>query len=195
MQFDEHYFNGIGYDNYRNCEGILERWAHILMNTFFPTSVLDAGCAYNFVAKWFNKHGIDAIGYDISTYVATISPDVKVAPVKDIPEPDNSWDIVTCTEVMEHIPIEDIDDSLRNLYRIARRYIVFIIAFGNEEFPDGDRDPTHITLRTRKWWEDKFKELGMKRNSKIEEKLNRLEESQRMLWSGRFFVIEKEVRE
>lgn len=59
-------------------------------------------------------------------------------------------DLVTSTDVFEHIPINKVDIMVSELKKLSPKYFVFMIS--KDMLNDG-----HITLKNTKWWIRKFR--------------------------------------
>lgn len=66
--------------------------------------------------------------------------------------PDEVFDGVICTDVMEHIPEEDMDWVVDELLGYGRHFVYACIALypAEKTFPDGSN--VHVTLKDPKWW-------------------------------------------
>jgi SAM-dependent methyltransferase len=193
-QFDQDYFVGGGksaYSNYMGCKGILDTYAGMLESIFKPTSVFDAGCAYGFVVDWFQGQGRESAGCDISDFAVSHSPHCYVSTLDTIPEPDGKYELVTSTEVLEHIPEDQIKVVLQELARISSKYIVLLVAMFPEGTTHDPGDTTHVTFHPREWWVEQVENLGLKRNTTFEGLLNGHQYSIGMHWNDRFIVAEK----
>jgi 2-polyprenyl-3-methyl-5-hydroxy-6-metoxy-1,4-benzoquinol methylase len=101
-------------------------------------SILDVGCGEGFTLNRLKEHGVgkrlegleyskDAIELGKKTY-----PDIKIVQgsVYELPYEDNSFDLVLCTEVLEHL--DNPKDALKELARVSKKYLV--ISVPNEPF-------------------------------------------------------------
>ena len=72
-----------------------------------PSDFLDIGCAFGGFALEAKQMGYRAKGLDISDYAVQYAVksglDAKAGKLEDIPFPENSFDIVTMIEVIEHV--------------------------------------------------------------------------------------------
>lgn len=70
--------------------------------------------------------------------------------------PNEQFDAVVCTDVMEHIPEQDLDWVIDELFGFARKLIYVCIATypAVKRFPNGEN--VHVTLKDAKWWVEKF---------------------------------------
>lgn len=103
-----------------------------------PKSILDVGCGEGFTLDMLqkNKIGKKIIGIDNSKESIRIGkilfPKVKIehASIYDIPFPDNSFDLVICTEVLEHLKTPSL--AIEEVKRVSRGNI--LISVPNEPF-------------------------------------------------------------
>jgi ubiquinone/menaquinone biosynthesis C-methylase UbiE len=103
-----------------------------------PVSILDVGCGEGFTLKKLEekKIGKRAEGIDYSSDAIKIGK--KIYPqlvlsegnVYDLKYPDNSFDLIICTEVLEHL--EDPVKAVAEMKRVTSKYIVFSVP--NEPF-------------------------------------------------------------
>ena len=67
--------------------------------------------------------------------------EVKKADICEQPFPDNSFDVVTMLEVLEHIP--SVDAAIRSAVRIAKKYVVVTVPSKEDD------NPEHIHLLSK----------------------------------------------
>jgi len=91
------------------------------------------------------------------------------APMDAVPYADNSFDVVFSSEVLEHIPEGAVNASVANLVRMTKRDIFCSISLRRSVLdPEPPAEATvHVTVKPRRWWEDKFKEHGCVRNEEV----------------------------
>lgn len=114
--------------------------------------VVGAGNGYELVA--FLKHGFDCRGIDL--YI----PDVKMvkensvcASADNIPFKDKEFDLVFCTEMMEHVPEKITENILLECKRVAKKFYFTIATTMDDGYW------THINLHPYYWWINKFQRL------------------------------------
>lgn len=190
--YDKQYFYGgreagiSGYADYAFCRELLFDWSRILDERFGPGSVLDVGAAYGFVPEYFARFGMRAVGIEPSEYARSQSVVPLVAGALPVLPIDERFDLVTCTEVMEHIPEELIDASIVELARVTGGTLVLLIRLDG---PEAHEDAGHICLHDREWWEARL--AGMVTDVEGERRLNTDPLAARAGWSGRIFVRRK----
>lgn len=196
--YDADYFVGEktknGYDDYANCNGVLFNWSRMVQVLTDPSSVLDVGAAYGFVPQYFNDRGIESYGIEPSDFALAHAdpwwrhmllkgslPDLPEIKIRENP----GFDVVTCTEVLEHVPEELVAPSLEALAARTDRLLICLIML---EGPGADGDPGHICLKSRDWWEWQFTRTGLVKAESLEAEFNEDAYSEHMNWSGRIFV-------
>ncbi len=85
-----------------------------------PNSVLVVGPGDGIVVDVLKKQIGKVKTFDIEK---ELNPDI-VGSVDDMPLENNSFDVVLCAEVLEHLPFEKFEKSLSELRRVAGRYVV-----------------------------------------------------------------------
>lgn len=103
--------------------------------------------------KAFRELGYDSYGFDILEDTSEIIDYEKdnylLGSILAIPKFNRTFDIVTCMNVFEHIPINFIDTMAEELLKLSPKYFVFEIS--SDAISDG-----HITLKKSKFWINKF---------------------------------------
>lgn len=96
-------------------------------------SVLDLGAGDGTVSNSLAARGLWTAGIDISIVALQHCAGARTVAATDaIPFADASFDLVICAEVLEHLPVDIYQPTLREIERVARRYI--IITTPNEEY-------------------------------------------------------------
>lgn len=101
-------------------------------------SVLDVGCGEGFTLNCLKEHGIGKRLEGIEHSIGAIElgkkayPDIKIkqGDIYKLPYQDNSFDLVLCTEVLEHL--DNPSKALKELIRVSNKYLV--ISVPNEPF-------------------------------------------------------------
>jgi SAM-dependent methyltransferase len=121
-----------------------------------PSTVFDAGCAIGFLVEALRSRGIEAFGRDFSEYAISQVP-VGLAPFCDcgsIAEPIlGQYDLVTCIEVLEHMPADEGRQAIANLCGAAPR-----VLFSSS--PTDFTEKTHINVQPPRHWMEQFAEHG-----------------------------------
>lgn len=94
-------------------------------------TVLDAGCGSGYILMQFKEKGYVVEGIDLSEKSVEICRkrglNVNQADVCRLPFPSNHFDLVVCTEVLEHIP--DVKKAVKELTRVSDRYCIITIPY------------------------------------------------------------------
>jgi SAM-dependent methyltransferase len=156
---------------------------------FRPTSLLDVGAAYGFVVEWFRAYHIQAVGVEPSAFARSQAHvSLLNGYLPQLPLPATAqFDVVTCTEVLEHIPEALAPAALQELARVTSRLLVMLIML--KELDEGG-DHGHICLQSRQWWEDRLDQTGLVKNARLEAALDHDPFARKERWSGRLFVRE-----
>lgn len=148
--------------DYRSACHSLDLW-HQRRDLFPPgfRSVLDIGCGPGRLFALWNDAGFDAWAVDIAPNC--LDADVAerwgekllVSPLWRM-----AWhqrlDFGICTDVMEHVPPEHVQESLRRI-GLACREVLFKIAHVPDVCGGGSY---HLTVRPPEWWIARMEALG-----------------------------------
>jgi SAM-dependent methyltransferase len=115
-------------------------------------SILDFGCgrgdAYSAPYKLWKTWGLDWPG------VHLYDPSFKEHNV--LPPEGKQFDLVICSDVLEHIPEDEVDEFIARLFKYARKGVWASVCTrpAKKQFPDGTN--LHCTLHPMDWWYGKF---------------------------------------
>ncbi len=113
-----------------------------------PKTVFDAGCAIGFLVETLRARGIEAFGRDFSSYAIGQVPQGLKAFCSEgsIADPiEGRFDLVTCIEVVEHMPEEQARKAVQNLCAAAP-----MVFFSSS--PTDFEEETHINVQTPLYW-------------------------------------------
>ncbi|HEY6537889.1 MAG TPA: class I SAM-dependent methyltransferase [Candidatus Dormibacteraeota bacterium] len=117
-----------------------------------PATALDAGCAIGFLVQALRAQGVAAEGVDVSTWAISQVPE-EVAPFcrvgSLVDELSQVYDLITCIEVLEHLPAGLASDVVANLCRNSR-----VVLFSST--PDRFDEVTHVNVQPSEYWVDLF---------------------------------------
>jgi len=124
------------------------------------STVFDFGCGNGSSLSWMKSQSFYPLGVEIAAN-ATLprySNDVFLADLRDT----QALDIIgkaqygLCTDLMEHIPTDDVDLVLENI----SEHISIGVMFGIARLPDLDGVSLglelHLTIADRDWWDEKL---------------------------------------
>jgi len=160
--YGEEYFVGRkGGLSYISSNGKIKQWSYYnpqgewlgakpimetLKKLLNPKNMLDAGCGRGTFVAYARDIGIDAVGIEFSQWAIEhpyprAKGLIQLGDVRDIKFPDNSFDLVFATDIMEHIYEEDLGKVIKEFQRISRKWIFYNI--GSTMSEDGE----HFVLR------------------------------------------------
>lgn len=157
--FDANYYQtGLGqpYERTPYWINLFNSIAEEIIRSLNPKSVLDAGCALGFLVESFWDRGVEAYGFDVSEFAISqvrrdIKPYCRQASIIDPIQ--GTYDLVTCIEVLEHIPPEHTETAIANLAAVTET-----ILFSST--PYDLTEPTHFNVRPIIGWLKLFKNVG-----------------------------------
>ncbi|MBZ5623061.1 MAG: glycosyltransferase [Acidobacteriia bacterium] len=158
--YDETYYQHHGGDNPYERSELWLRFFHAIadqiVRSLGPRRVLDAGCAKGFLVEALWERGVETYGIDISEYaIGEVRKDVQpYCRQASLTEPiGGRFDLITCIEVLEHIPDEEARAAVRNLTG-ATDTILF------SSTPTNLTGPTHVNVQPTISWLHQFAEHG-----------------------------------
>ena len=93
-------------------------------------SILDVGCGDGRVTGGFQNTQRKVFGVDYAfSSVKSLGQSGVCASSAKLPFPDNSFDMVLCCEVLEHLPEELMVATAQEMERIARKYILVSVPY------------------------------------------------------------------
>lgn len=74
-------------------------------------------------------------------------------------KPHGFFDLVVCSDVLEHVPEADVDEFVKTLYMHAGKALWVSVCCrpAKKYFPDGVTN-LHVTVKPFEWWQDKIEE-------------------------------------
>ena len=168
--------------SYNNETGDWDGAYHITKawkKVFDCDNLIDVGAGRGTFIAYAQQHEIDAIGFDYSPWAVGEGRFAKCEKewlvehdaTKVWPYVDNCVDLVVALDFFEHIYEEDLPQVISEMFRVAKKYMFLEIAI-----VDGDKEKGyvlkkdepvpaglegmavagHVTVRTEKWWMDRF---------------------------------------
>jgi GT2 family glycosyltransferase/SAM-dependent methyltransferase len=158
--YDEHYYSEsyggpVPYERNEYWLGIFHGIADQIVRSLQPRRVLDAGCAKGILVEALWERGVEAYGIDVSAYaISQVRRDMQAfCRCASLTEPiEGRFDLVTCFEVLEHIPKAEERQILANLTAITDT-----ILFSST--PTEMSEPTHVNVRPTIGWLGLFAEF------------------------------------
>lgn len=88
-----------------------------------PKTLLEIGVGNKTVSDYLKKLSIKVTTCDFDK---TLKPDV-VADVKKLPFKKDTFDVVLCAEVLEHLPFKDFSSAMKEIYRVTKNYAIITL--------------------------------------------------------------------
>jgi hypothetical protein len=151
IEYGDYYYRhdcGIPYERNEHWLGFFDRIADSIVREFHPSTVLDAGCAMGFLVEGLRKRGVEASGIDVSEYaISEVHESVREhCRVASLTEPlGQRYDLITCIEVVEHIPPADADKVIANLCAATDRLLL-------STSPEDYGEATHLNVQPPEVW-------------------------------------------
>ena len=134
--FEQQYYEN---DDFWKEENITEADNHRIerLSTMIPKDVdtiLDVGCGGGIFLNYLQKsHRFGRLcGVDrSSTALQYVKTEKREASIESLPFNDGEFDMVSCLEVLEHLPVPVYEKALEELSRVSKKYI--LISAPNDE--------------------------------------------------------------
>jgi SAM-dependent methyltransferase len=156
----EYYYSHCGNEPYTadsvHWQQFYAQIADEIVRSFTPRTVFDAGCAVGFLVAALSDRSVEAYGRDTSEFaISQVRADVREhCSVGSIADPiDTVFDVVTCIEVLQHMPEEEALRAIAAMTGAAPRVLF-------SSTPSDFDEPTHINVRPIRYWLRHFAEAG-----------------------------------
>jgi len=198
--YDDEYFNDqwrAGGNSYaietrREIEG---RNPQLIKDVFAPKKVLDLGCGPGAMMYFLNEIGVETDGVDGSPFVRDMAPPevrdrITVAMATACGKADDSYELVICREVLEHLTVLEVRQTVAEMCRVSSGYIYMTTRYHPnptsllDVTTDFETDPSHITCLNMDFMRVLFVLEGFRRREDLESKMDWLNK-------GRVMVYEK----
>lgn len=117
------------------------------------SSLLDVGCGRGALLAEAKAMGFKVRG--VETVESLLNDDVEFGMAHELPFPNNAFDVVICTDVIEHILPGDDKLAVEEMCRVASKHVV--ISANNGPSLNGYGENLHINVRSFGEWESLFK--------------------------------------
>jgi len=128
-----------------------ESHAEIALNLFETGTLIDFGCGTGRGAKIFQDHGYEVTGVDFSPNGLETEIPFVDACLWDLPDLKAEYGF--CTDVMEHIPSEKVEEVLKGISRCCEK-AYFNISIVDDSLGSLIGKKLHMTLMSPEGWRD-----------------------------------------
>jgi hypothetical protein len=159
--YNKDYYDSYGHDGRHYLQSAQIRLTthgltEFLCRTLSFKRHLDVGCAFGLLVDMMRRKGKQSFGIDISEYAINnaLPASKRYVWQQDIVENPISekYDLITCVEVIEHIPAEYESDFLDAITRPTKH-----VFFSSE---NNTLEPTHVNCNDTSYWVHKFMQRG-----------------------------------
>jgi len=136
------------------------------------SKILDVGCAKGFMLydfkklnQSFNVYGIDVSKYAIENSTKEVKDFLKVADAKNIPFPDDYFDIVISINTIHNLDRKECSHALKEIQRVTKKNsFITVDAYTNDDEKKRmyDWNLTAKTIMSVDQWKEFFNENGYK---------------------------------
>jgi len=117
-------------------------------------TLLDLGCGTGKCSQRFSNWGADVTAVDFANNCLDIWVDVRFENCclwddENMPYADYGF----CTDVMEHIPPERVQDTLRTISKHCNKAVFFQVATRPDKMGKLIGETLHLTVKSYHWWE------------------------------------------
>lgn len=121
IQVSPEHYEKLRYDNKKR---FINYWHQINeITSINADSILEIGVGNGFVSNYLSGNNYNIKTLDID---ARLNPDV-VGSVLDLPFEDNKFDLITCFEVLEHLPYNKAEQAIKELYRVSSKNTIISV--------------------------------------------------------------------
>ena len=191
--YDEAYFIGKhGGKNYTTPGGEKKEWSYYnpegewlgaepimkaIKTILDPADMLSVGEGRGTFCAYAVDAGIDATGIDFSKWAVEhpyprAKGLIELGDIRDLRFEDSSKDLLFCSDIMEHIYMDDLPKAISEIQRVARKWIFYNIGasmmgddsrdliVAKNRLPPKERLVTtvagHVTVKPEAWWREKL---------------------------------------
>lgn len=167
----------------------------LIQEVFSPQRVLDVGCGPGALMFFLHELGIEVDGVDFSPRSVELAPPevrdrIVVGEVTEAHVEPQSYDLVICREVMEHLTAVQVRRCVAQVCRASSRYVYVTTRFHDKAegllsfTTQFDVDPSHITLLNKEFLRCLFVLEGFRSRRDLEGQMD---------WGnkGRVLVLER----
>jgi 2-polyprenyl-3-methyl-5-hydroxy-6-metoxy-1,4-benzoquinol methylase len=138
--------------NYRLQGARLARVRQDIESMLPGSTYLDVGCGRGEMVRLAIERGVKAQGLELVPELG--SEIVQIGSITALPFVDGWFDYVSCYDVIEHLPTEQVPIALDELWRVCGG--VLFLTTNDKRSHLGDLE-LHLTRKPRSWWDEQFR--------------------------------------
>lgn len=140
---------------------------------------VDVGCGFGFMVRHMRKRGFESFGLDVSPWTIEHAPE-DIQPhlrLFDFAHENDSFfgreafRLLTTFETLEHIPEHRAHYAINHIWSLLVPGGVGLLNICTLERPGWDRDPTHVNVVPRSWWERELSNKGFTIDYEAQERI------------------------
>jgi len=98
-----------------------------IVNKINPNTILEIWVSNKTVYNYLKNQEFDIDSCDFNE---SVEPDY-VSDIRELSFDDSSYDVVLCSQVLEHLPWEDVNKALQELYRVSKRKVIISVPYSS----------------------------------------------------------------
>jgi cytidyltransferase-like protein len=165
----------------------------LIKEVFAPKRVLDMGCGPGALMYLLYELGVEVDGIDFSSTSKEIAPPeiaerIRIGSIGDVAIPADSYDLVICREVFEHMPVINVQKAVENLCRISSCFVYVTTRFHPaptslfDVTTEFHVDPTHINCMNKDMLRLMFVLQGFRRRADLEKRMDWLNKNRVLVY-------------
>ena len=165
-------------------------YCEVLDDLFHPKSFLDLGCAQGYTLDYF-AHRIPSIGVEGTEVALQLTTrDILKYDLRDPLYVGRTFDLVNCTEVMEHLEPEFEATLLDSIIRHADNWIIFTAASVWDKARGTPRQ-SHWNVKPYEYWVGMFETRKLTIRIDLRDKMRTMLQSKKHVypWWGRDLIV------
>jgi len=116
------------FNRYVNIERFMSYWYQLkLIYNLNPRNILEIGIGNNFLKKYFSD---SKINYKTLDTAKDLKPDI-IGSVDNIPLREKSFDLICAFQVLEHLPFDKFEKSLKEMARVSKKNVLISLPYCN----------------------------------------------------------------
>ena len=171
--YNKDYYEGYGskgekYGHHEPWLSHFKKVAEEIVSRYHPRTHVDAGCAIGVLVNAMREQGVTSYGVDFSPYAISqanpawcfqgnlVTLDIileRETGLSFLQKENPKVDLITCIEVLEHMPADEAEIALGAICYLSDRVIF-------SSTSDDKEDPTHINVRSQEDWISSFERHG-----------------------------------